>query len=919
MTEPSPSDVTTPLLETKHYLPKWRSGLVLRPGLVHRLAEGAKRKLTLVSAPAGFGKTTLLSEWLTTIDPNEHGVGWVSLDQSDNDPALFWAYFIAALQTVRADIGQSAFSLLSSPQPPPIESVLTALINEINAVERDLTLVLDDFHTIDSQAIHKAVEFFIEHLPPQMHLVVASRSDPPFPLARLRGRGEVAELRVADLRFTADEAAEFLNDAMHLQLSGSDVATLERRTEGWIAGLQLAALSMQGRDDVAGFIKAFAGDNRYIVDYLVEEVLQRQTEQIRSFLLQTSILDRLNGPLCDAVTGQTDSKATLDSLERANLFVIPLDDQRRWFRYHHLFADVLQAHLLEEQPDQLPTRHRRASDWYAEYGSPRDAIRHALASEDFERAADLIEQAWVAMDENRGAATWLEWVKLLPDQEIRVRPVVSVGYGWALLQVGELEAGMARLGDAEQRLGIGGSGSDRPGSAPTGTVVVDEGALRKLPASIASARAYYAIALGDVPRTVKYAKLTLELLPEDDHVQRGVPAALLGLAYWTSGDLGAAEQAFRDAMNSFQAGGNVLYAITGAFVLGQVQAAQGHLRAAKHTYEGALQLASASAETVLHGTAEIHTGLCELFREVNDLEAATQHLKRSRELGEWAPLPHWDYRWCVAHARILEAQGDLDSALGQLIEAERLFIRGPVPEVRPIAAFKARVWVAQGRLDEAMDWAREQNVSSDDELSYPREFEHTTLAKLLIARSKHGGTEQSAIDVSKLLDRLLQAADQGKRTASAMAILVLQALVHGAQDNFDDALVPLQRALTLAEPEGYVRAFVDEGDAMQALLRHAAARGVGGAYTQRLLSAFDGVEHASIAPQPAAASLAVPLTTRELEVLRLIVAGMRNQEIADQLFISLSTVKRHIANAYGKLGVDHRTEAVSQANALHLL
>ena len=379
-------DIT--LLETKLYVPKWRLGLVPRPRLIERLDRGTERKLTLVLAPAGFGKTTLLSEWLAATLASERAAGWVSLDQSDNDPAFFWSYFIRALQKVQPEVGESALSLLHSPQPPSIESVLTTLINEIDAIEDDpstgsgrgFVLVLDDYHVIDSQPIHSAIAFLLDYLPPQMHLVIASRSDPPLPLARLRGRGELTDLRASDLRFTPDEAAVFLNEVMGLHLTAGEVEALETRTEGWVAGLQLAALSMQGREDIRGFIRAFAGDDRYIMDYLVEEVLQRQPERVRSFLLQTSILDRLSGPLCDAVTAQEEGKGLLEALERDNLFVVPLDDKRQWYRYHHLFADVLHAHSMEEQPDRLPTLHRRASEWYEDNGSRADAIRLALAA-----------------------------------------------------------------------------------------------------------------------------------------------------------------------------------------------------------------------------------------------------------------------------------------------------------------------------------------------------------------------------------------------------------------------------------------------------------------------------------------------------------------------------------------------------------
>src|SRR6266498_951378 len=415
--------MTSPLLETKLHVPRWRRGLVARPRLSERLSRGAESALTVVSAPAGFGKTTLLAQWLATAPGDGPSAAWLSLDQRDNDPAVFWTYLVAALQTAAHGVGAGALSLLQSPRPP-IEAVLATLLNDLGAVSNDVVLVLDDYHVIDARDVQDGMAFLLEHLPPQIHLVIASRTDPALPLARLRGRGELVEIRAADLRFTPDEAAAYLNGVMGLVLTARDVAALEGRTEGWIAALQLAALSMQGREDTAAFIAGFAGDGRYIVDYLAEEVLQRQPEHVQHFLLQTSILDRLSGPLCDAVTGQDGGRAKLAALERGNLFLVPLDDRRRWYRYHQLFADVLQAHLRDEQPGELPDLHRRASAWYEQNGEPSETIRHALAAGDFERAADLVELAIPAMRRSRQEAAVRGWLKAPPgdDRGVPCRP-----------------------------------------------------------------------------------------------------------------------------------------------------------------------------------------------------------------------------------------------------------------------------------------------------------------------------------------------------------------------------------------------------------------------------------------------------------------------------------------------------------------
>ncbi|MEM9505689.1 MAG: helix-turn-helix transcriptional regulator, partial [Cyanobacteria bacterium P01_E01_bin.43] len=526
------------LLETKFFAPRWHQGRVSRPRLINRI--NPQRKLTLVSAPAGFGKTTLLAEWIAAVPTRP--VAWVSLDANDNDPAVFWTYLLTTLQNSHPSIGARSLQLLQSPQPPSIESVLMTLLNEVAAVEENVVLTLDDYHAIATPAIHDGMGFLLSHLPPQMHLILASRADPPLSLARLRSHGDLTELRVSDLRFTPDEAAAFLNQVMGLTISAADVAALEKRTEGWIAGLQLAALSLQGRENGADFVAAFSGGDRYIVDYLLEEVLQRQPEPVRHFLLQTAILERLSSDLCDAVTNQIGGQAMLETLERGNLFIVPLDNQRQWYRYHHLFADVLQAHALMESPEHLPELHERASNWYEQRALFAEAIRHALAAENFERAAMLIEQVWPTLRKRQQEATVLSWLKGLPDSLIRDRPVLSLVYALVLLNSGQIGEVEARLQDAEQ--GLAQFEAAVPDTLSPAQVAqrlgISETRYQSLPASIVNARAYRAQALGDFASTITYAQQALALLPTADEYERGTTAAILGLAYWASGNAEAA-------------------------------------------------------------------------------------------------------------------------------------------------------------------------------------------------------------------------------------------------------------------------------------------------------------------------------------------------------------------------------------------
>lgn len=915
--------MSLPILATKLYAPPVRANRVPRERLIARLNDGAHRKLTLVSAAAGCGKTSLISEWIAL---GGRQTAWLSLEEADNDLTRFLSYVIAAFQTVSATVGERTVLALQSPQPPQLEPLMTALLNDLAMLEHDVTLVLDDYHVIDSKPVEEVMAFMIEHLPSRVHLVMASRRDPQFPLARLRVRDQLTKLSGVDLRFTPDETTDFLNRVMGLKLSAAQVTALETRTEGWIAGLQLAGLSIQGRTNADSFIKFFTGTHLFVLDYLVEEVLHRQPAHMQRFLLRTSILDRLCGPLCEAVMRipEGGGQETLTQIERANLFIVPLDDERKWYRYHHLFAELLRQQLqqgaagtIADDGLSVAECHVRASIWFEEHDSPAEAIRHALAAGDFERMANLVEREWPAMHRSQfRSALTLGWMRALPDVIVRSRPVLSVGYAWELLNSGEMEEADARLRDAEKWIYPVTDAQETPANELVHMVVADMSEFSALPASVATARAFHALALGNVPRTITYAKRALDLYPNDDYVGRGPAAALLGLAYWAGGELSDAYRTLAHAMDSFRRAGNILFAISGTYGLADIRITQGRLNDAIAIYQQVLALARAQGEPPLQGTADLHMGLGELFHEQGDLQSAAMHLLASETLGAQAALPNWPGRWCVVQARIKRSTGDMAGTLALLDQAERVVVRGPVPDVRPIAALKARAWIVQGRLNPVLEWVRERGLSVDDSLSYATEFEHVTLARLLLAGQPGMWLEESRQAAVGLLQRLLRAAEEGGRMGSVIEILLLQALAFMAIAEPRLALASLRRALVLAEPEGYMRFFVDEGPVMAALLQEAAKIGIAPGYISRILNAFGAGGDTPPSTTPIA-NLDVsnePLSDREREVLRLLATALNGPDIARELHVSLNTFRTHTKNIYSKLGVNNR-RAASQCAA----
>jgi LuxR family maltose regulon positive regulatory protein len=900
----SPADepAAIPLLETKLRAPRSRRGVVARPRLDPPTGPDHPA-LTLVSAPAGFGKTTLLTEWLARWTADGASIAWLSLDPADNDPALFVSYLVAALQKAVPNAGESARSLIRS-SPSAVQDAVSLLLNDLATDAHEIVLVLDDYHVISAPDIHEAVAFFVDHLPPHVRLVLASRADPPLPLARLRVRGDLLEVRAAELRFTADEASAYLNESMGLRLDATDVSALESRTEGWIAALQLAALSLQGRDDVADFIASFTGDDRFVVDYLVEEVLERQDPLVRSFLLQTSVLDRLTGSLCDAVTQRSGGKATLEALDRANLFLVALDDRREWYRYHHLFADVLRARVLDEQPEIVRDLHRRAGDWYEARGDRPDAIAHAIAGRDVDRAAELVELAAPEMRRTRQEATLRRWLEALPAELFTARPVLAVTLVGARMATGDTTGASALLDGVESWLAP--TDGAPPPSSP---IVFDDVERARLPEQVAIYRSGLALLAGDIEGTLTHADRALALAPPTDHLARGAASALQGLARWRTADLDAARHSYSVAVASLTEAEHFADVMGCSLGLADIQIAQGRLGDAVRTFDAAL--AHATAHPGLRGAADMHVGLAEVHLARNDIDGAVGHLEAAERLGEQAGLPQHAYRWRVATARLRHAQGDLTSALDLLTEAERFYDTDFSPSVQPIPAIKARMHVANGDLAAAERWVTDSGLGVLDEPSYLREFEHVTLARILLARRDRDAVGEAI----GLMTRLLAAANEGGRRGTAVELLVLLALAHQASGDRDAARESIEAALVLAAPEGYVRVFLDEGPAMTALLQSVAARGAPGDHARRILAAE---RPPAAAVQSTGRGLAEELSSRELDVLRLLRSELSGPDIARELFVSLNTMRTHTKNIYAKLGVSNRREAVRRAAELGL-
>lgn len=903
----------TTLLRTKLQAPQPRQGEVVRTRLGDLMARGTKSKLTLVSAPPGFGKSTLVGEWAAAWG-SDLAVGWLSLDSTDNDPTTFWSYVVAAMRTAAPNVGAAAVAALEA-EPSQIELAQRALTNDLAAASDSVVLVLDDYHFIDRADIHEALSGWIDRLPSTAHVVLTTRSDPPLPLSRWRARGELVEVRARDLRFTSDEAEEYLTGTMGLALSERDVHALEARTEGWIAALQLAALSMRGRDDIASFIASFAGDDRYVVDYLVDEVLARQPEDVRSFLMETSILDRLTGPLCDAVRERDDGQAMLERLDRSNLFVQPLDDRRLWYRYHQLFADVLRSRLLVERPHAVLDLHRRAGAWFDAHGERAEAIHHALAGQDYDRAATLVELETIGMQQTRREIALRRWMGALPERLFESRPVLAIGYVGALMADGTIEGVEAHLDRLERRLETSGGAVGRADDAG-GVVVVDRAQAQRLPGLVAMYRAALALAHGDLEQTAVQAERAVDRAPAGDYLTRGAAAALLGLARWTTGDLEGAYQSFSEGMAGIGRAGHESDAIGGAITLADIRMVQGRLTDASALYQRGLARAAGSGGPAVRGIADMHVGIAEILRERGDLRGAREHLASAAASGEDLGLPQHPWRWRVATARLRQLEGDLDGALRLVEEAERVYTTDFSPNVRPIEAVKARLHIARGELALAREWAEQRGLSPAEEPTYLREFELATFARLLYAAGLHDGDDSGFAQAVALTEPLAANAEAGGRSGSLIEILIVDALARFARGDGIGALAALTRAVQFAEPEGYVSAFLIDGEPMRGLLRLALKERPSAQYLHRLLEASTAPPRTS--PQ-AGSPLLEPLSERELEVLRLLTTELSGPEIARHLVVSLNTVRSHTRAVFGKLGVSSRRAAVRRAAELHLL
>jgi LuxR family maltose regulon positive regulatory protein len=877
------------IIATKFTIPMSHVHFIPRRRLLERLSKdlwkrnGFTRKLTLVSAPAGYGKTTLIADWGSNFQHHETSqqrfpetnFAWFSLDEGDDDQVRFLLYFIAVLNQINEHIGTAAQGMLESSQPPPMDMLLGSLINDVASLSSPIILTIDDYHLIHNPAIHQMLNFLVEHQPSQMHLVLLTREDPPLPLPRLRVRGQITEIRQEDLRFTKGETAEYIHRIVGLELTEDDLASLDRRTEGWVAGLQLAALSMQGRDDVSNFIKAFTGSNRYILDYLIEEVFKQQTPEIQQFLLQTCVLDRLSAPLCNAVTQSADSRKLLESLEHANLFIVALDEERKWYRFHRLFVELLRHRLRLAEELTASILHQRASRWYQDHGFQADAIYHALAAEDWELAATLIEEANDAMLKRGEVVTLLGWFQKFPEDIILASLELCISYAWVLLLIGQLDKAERLLDHAESLT------KDDPSTL----------------GDVFSAQAYLARTRGEPQITIEKSHQALALLPKDNLAARSIVSVNLGLTYWHGGLLDKAEEALREAYQTGHDSGNTYVAVTAMVFLGRTHASRGKLNQAANQYREVI-----TGDAPIPMLALAHLDMGTLYHEWNELAKAREQQRRGFDLTVQSGNVEFQMAAEMLLARLKLSEGAFQAAFQAAQRAnQRAQDFSPFTQAR-CASCLAQVALAKGDLEEANHWVEQMPVDGDAHSFYM--FLNLIKPRLLLAEGK----KEAAADY---LQACYERASQQGWGYAIIAVRILQCL---AAETAEAAYEFLLNALALAEPEGFIRIFADEGEALIPWLQEAALRGEMVEYVGKILEVLSSRGGSSVG-----SSLVEPLSQREMEVLRLLVAGLSNREMAGKLFLSLGTVKTHIHNIYGKLGVRNRAEAIKHARELELL
>jgi LuxR family maltose regulon positive regulatory protein len=873
------------LLTTKLYIPPPRPNLVPRPNLIEQLNQGVTRKLILICAPAGFGKTTLLSDW---VGKSDLPAAWLSLDKGDNEHSQFLIYFIAALQTIDDSLGKTTQAILQSPQAPPVESMLTALINEIAELPQDFVLIIDDYHVVEDITIHEALTFLIEHLPPLMHLVISSRSDPFLPLSRLRARSEMTELRTEDLRFSTIEATVFLNQMMGLSLSESDILSLESRTEGWIVGLQLAAISLQGKDNTSDLIKSFSGSHRIILDYLIDEVLEQQAEDIQSFLLKTAILERMTGPLCDVLTGHNDGQQTLEYLEQTNLFIIPLDNERCWYRYHHLFTDLLRVRLNQsiarDDIESMTELNMRASEWYEDNGLVIEAFQHAAAANDIERAERLVAGEGVPL-QYRGASILVRnWLESLPATELDDRPSLWVTYASALNLTGRAPEAEEKLQAAEAALK-----NAEPGDKTNDII-----------GQIAAIRAMIAVGQHDLDTIIVQSRRALEYLNPDNLTLRTIASWTLGYTYQLQGDRDAASQAYTEVLSSSQSSGDIISTLAATTGLGNIQESRNQLYLAEESYQRGLELFSDPPQPVACG---VYLGLAGMYYEWNELEAAQQYGQLSLQLAQQVEnldTPALSY---ILLARLKLAQGDTASAFKLITDAEQFVYQHNFVHREPeVATSKVLALLHQDDLAGAARLAEKHALPISQ-------------ARVFLAQ----GDTLSALAV---LDQYRQQVEAKGVEAERLKVLVLQAVVLHEHGKREKAIQLLGEALAMAEPGGFIRSFVDEGPPMARLLNEVQNLRIAPHYVHRLLAVFltkESERTELLKRGSPETELIDPLSERELEVLQLLNTELTGSEIAQELVIALSTFQSHTKSIYSKLNVNNRRAAVLKAESLHIL